>query len=383
MAIPTYPTAQLKSILQESLTDTNAASQLLFQTTPLVFRGNHNLATFYQVGDAIWDDSGLAITVVCVKAHSNQATNKTDFWQPLPIDRLIGYAAAGGGILDDGLTFFSMDVCRIFPIGGPQSNLVNSNADIGSSDGVNAPLRSVALCGGSGATDVSDCSSLSHSYITGFGPASANHAIRCHADSSSSITDGTNAHSDSSANINHATSCRAGSSSFVTGASHASPATSCFADGGGTISGALANSGALGPVINSTTASIEIGQNDTNKIRVTANGLAALGQLSLQGQPTDTYAATMSIDVTHASHIISASFTTSSTVTFNASAAGNKGDYLEIITETDGSGSVVATFGTNLHSSGTQTTTSSKFSSIAFRSDGTRWIELHRVTALT
>ena len=111
-------------------------------------------------------------------------------------------------------------------------------------------------------------------------------------------------------------------------------------------------------------------------------GRLAANLLSMQNQPTDTYAATMTIDVTKSSHVISASETTSATVTFTPSAAGTKGDLLTILTEADSSGTVTATFASTFHSSGTQATTASHFSSIVFQSDGTRWIELCRTTAL-
>jgi len=115
----------------------------------------------------------------------------------------------------------------------------------------------------------------------------------------------------------------------------------------------------------------------------TVGGRLAANILSMQNQPTDTYAATMTIDVTKSSHVISVSNTTSATVTLTPSAAGTEGDLLFIVTEADSSGTVTATFASTFHSSGTQATTLSKFSTILFQSDGTRWLEVCRTTALT
>lgn len=99
--------------------------------------------------------------------------------------------------------------------------------------------------------------------------------------------------------------------------------------------------------------------------------------------PTDTFQAAMTIDVTYGIHFVAAANGTSATVTFTPSAAGTAGDRVTIITATDGSGTVTATFASTFKSSGTQATTASKFSSITFVSNGTAWIEECRVTALT
>lgn len=115
----------------------------------------------------------------------------------------------------------------------------------------------------------------------------------------------------------------------------------------------------------------------------TVGGRLAANILSMQNQPTDTYSASMTIDVTKSSHVISVSNTTSATVTFTPSAAGTEGDLLFLVTEADSSGNVTATFASTFHASGTQVTTTSKFSTILFQSDGTRWLEVCRTTALT
>lgn len=84
----------------------------------------------------------------------------------------------------------------------------------------------------------------------------------------------------------------------------------------------------------------------------------ALNQLLAIGPaPTDTYSATMTIDVTKSLHVISAANGTSATVTFTPSAAGSAGDILVILTTTDGSGTVTATFASTFHPNGTQATT--------------------------
>jgi hypothetical protein len=112
-------------------------------------------------------------------------------------------------------------------------------------------------------------------------------------------------------------------------------------------------------------------------------GRLAANVLSMQNQPTDTYSAAMTIDVTKSSHVISVSNTTSAASTFTPSAAGTEGDLLFILTEADASGTVTVTFASTFHSSGTQATTASKFSSILFQSDGSRWVEIARSTALS
>ncbi len=106
------------------------------------------------------------------------------------------------------------------------------------------------------------------------------------------------------------------------------------------------------------------------------------GKLELKPKTSATYAATVSIDVTISHHVVQTSFTTSATSTFNASAAGTAGDVLIIVTEADASGTTTVTFGTNLKSSGTQATTASHFSTITFISDGSRYVEVSRVTNL-
>ena len=108
-----------------------------------------------------------------------------------------------------------------------------------------------------------------------------------------------------------------------------------------------------------------------------------VGLFSLGPAAADVYAATMTIDVTKSSHIVAASNTTSAACTMTPSDTGAAGDILTILTEADGTGTVTVTFASTFHSSGTQATTLSKFSSIIFQSDGSRWIELCRTTALT
>jgi len=110
---------------------------------------------------------------------------------------------------------------------------------------------------------------------------------------------------------------------------------------------------------------------------------AKIQKLELTPQPVDTFAATMTIDVTYSLHVISVSETTSATVTYTPSAAGTAGDVLIIVQEADSSGTVTATFASTFHSSGTQATTASHKSSITFVSDGTIWVEQSRTTAVS
>ena len=106
-------------------------------------------------------------------------------------------------------------------------------------------------------------------------------------------------------------------------------------------------------------------------------------QFGIGPAPVDTFAATMTIDMTYSLHVIAVANGTSATCTMTPSGPGTAGDVVEIITEADSSGTVTVTFASTFHSSGTQATTLSKFSSIRFLSDGTRWIETNRTTALT
>ncbi len=94
------------------------------------------------------------------------------------------------------------------------------------------------------------------------------------------------------------------------------------------------------------------------------------------------YGAAMAIDVTYSYHVVAASNTTSATVAFTPSGAGTAGDVLVIVTEADSSGTVTATFASTFHPSATQVTTLSTFSTIMFVSDGTRWLQMARTTAL-
>lgn len=123
--------------------------------------------------------------------------------------------------------------------------------------------------------------------------------------------------------------------------------------------------------------------NILNSAGQTFTGRVTAQLLNVGPAPTDTYSATMTIDVTKSSHIIAASNGTAAASTLTPSAAGNAGDLLTILTEADASGTVTVTFAATFHSSGTQATTASHFSSILFQSDGTRWLEIGRTTALT
>lgn len=128
---------------------------------------------------------------------------------------------------------------------------------------------------------------------------------------------------------------------------------------------------------------IQIFDSTGAKIGGASSFTAQIQKLSIGPAPVDTYGAAITIDVTKSFHVIAASNTASAATTLTPSGAGAAGDYLEILTEADSSGTVTATFASTFHPSGTQVTTLSKFSTIAFRSDGTRWLELFRTTNMT
>lgn len=120
----------------------------------------------------------------------------------------------------------------------------------------------------------------------------------------------------------------------------------------------------------------------TSLAAVASTGRDSMTLANFGPAPTDTYAATMTLDVTKSSHIIAGVSGTSATVAFTPSAAGTAGDLLTILTSADASGTVTATFASTFHPSATQVTTASHFSTITFQSDGTRWLELCRTTNL-
>lgn len=112
-------------------------------------------------------------------------------------------------------------------------------------------------------------------------------------------------------------------------------------------------------------------------------GLKATAQLfGYPTPPTDTYGAAIAIDVTKGFHVIAGVNGTSATAALTPSGAGTVGDELIIVTSADSGGTVTVTFASTFHSSGTQATTASHFSSITFVSDGTRWVEKCRTTNL-
>lgn len=138
-----------------------------------------------------------------------------------------------------------------------------------------------------------------------------------------------------------------------------------------------------GKVWDSSEVDVTATQGTTSSIAsLTASTVAIVKKLELSPQPTDTYASTMTIDVTYSTHVVAGVNGTSAAVTMTPSAAGTAGDVLTILTSADGTGTVTATFASTFHSSGTQATTLSHFSSITFQSDGTRWIEIARTTNL-
>lgn len=114
----------------------------------------------------------------------------------------------------------------------------------------------------------------------------------------------------------------------------------------------------------------------------TAVVVANTGKLTVAPKTNDTWGASVSLSVAISNHVIAASNTTSATSTITPTGTGSAGDWIFIDTVADGSGSVTVTFASTFHSSATQVTTASHLSSIAFKSDGTRWIEQYRTTNL-
>src|SRR6185369_2124840 len=110
--------------------------------------------------------------------------------------------------------------------------------------------------------------------------------------------------------------------------------------------------------------------------------IPTLGKLNIAPKTGQTYSNAMTIDVANTNQVVAVSFTTSATSTWTPSAAGTAGDLLILTTEADGSGTVTVTFAATFDSSRAPATTASRFSTIAFVSDGTRWVEMYRTTNL-
>lgn len=114
----------------------------------------------------------------------------------------------------------------------------------------------------------------------------------------------------------------------------------------------------------------------------TALVVAATGKLRTAPKTNNTWGAAISLDVSISNHDITAVFATSATCTITPAGAGSAGDWIFINTINGAGGSVVVTFASTFHSSGTQTTQASRFSSITFRSTGSIWVEQFRTTDL-
>jgi len=110
--------------------------------------------------------------------------------------------------------------------------------------------------------------------------------------------------------------------------------------------------------------------------------VANTGVLRTTPKTNNTWGAAISLDVSISNHDIAAVFATSATSTITPTGAGTAGDWLFINTINGAGGSVVVTFASTFHSSGTQTTQASRYSSIAFRSTGSVWVEQYRTTDL-
>jgi hypothetical protein len=139
-----------------------------------------------------------------------------------------------------------------------------------------------------------------------------------------------------------------------------------------TLSGSTSGSNAL--TVSATGGILQIGAAGVQ--------IPATGKLGVIPKTNDTFASSMTIDVTISTHVIAVANGTSATCTMTPSAAGSAGDFLLIEQVADSSGTVTTTFASTFHSSGTQATTGSHFSTILFFSDGTRWVEVCRTTAL-
>ncbi len=123
--------------------------------------------------------------------------------------------------------------------------------------------------------------------------------------------------------------------------------------------------------------------NSSNLASATVAGLLKAQQVQLTPSPTDTFAATMTVDMTYGYHLIAGNHTTSATCTLTPSGAGSEGQTVTLeLQETAGTGTIVWTFASTFHSNSTLTTSSSQFSSITFVSDGTRWVESARTTSV-
>ncbi len=92
-----------------------------------------------------------------------------------------------------------------------------------------------------------------------------------------------------------------------------------------------------------------------------------------------TYAAPISLDPSAGTNFKTTTVNATGSVTINALSAGQTGQILTLLIENDATSGKVITFGTNFRSVGTLTGIVSKGSTIAFMSDGTNWIELHRI----
>lgn len=98
---------------------------------------------------------------------------------------------------------------------------------------------------------------------------------------------------------------------------------------------------------------------------------------------TMTYASTISLDVTLGNVHKTTTVNATGAATINASAVGTAGQHMWVMIKNDATSGKVITFGTNFHSTGTITGTTSKVAMIHFISDGVGWYEVARTLALT
>ncbi len=119
--------------------------------------------------------------------------------------------------------------------------------------------------------------------------------------------------------------------------------------------------------------------------RLTFNS-AGLQQLGAGGcadkQSTLTYASPTSVDVTLGNAFKVTTVNATGSVTFNATAGGTAGQWLEFTIVNDATSGKTITWGTNFSSNGTLVGTISKVATIGFKSDGTKWYEKYRTLVL-
>lgn len=143
---------------------------------------------------------------------------------------------------------------------------------------------------------------------------------------------------------------------------------------------------------NSTPFSVEVGTFDSQKLRISSNGLEIIGagastkaSINLSGAMTGGSSA-LSGSPASLDPSTGTVFTLSSSadITINATAGGNAGQFIFLVVgNTHGSAAVVFTFGTDLKSSGTMTLNHGTTGTILFVSNGIKFYEVCRTLNMT